>query len=51
MSEYFHQPYCCTDKIRKKRLAGIYKGDSGSKLRCSHQTPFILAVLVLNELF
>jgi NADH-quinone oxidoreductase subunit G len=35
------QPYGCTDDIRKKRLEGIYKDDSGSKIRCSHQNPFI----------
>jgi iron-only hydrogenase group A len=35
------QPYGCTDEIRKKRTEGIYKDDKDSKIRCSHQNPFI----------
>jgi NADH-quinone oxidoreductase subunit G len=35
------QPYGCTDDIRKQRTAGIYSDDEKSKLRCSHQNPFI----------
>lgn len=35
------QPYGATDEIRKKRLAGIYKDDTLSKIRCSHQNPAI----------
>jgi NADH-quinone oxidoreductase subunit G len=38
------QPYGCTDEIRKLRTEGIYKDDTQSKLRCSHQNPFITQV-------
>ena len=35
------QPYGTTDEIRKKRIAGIYKDDAASEVRCSHQNPEI----------
>ena len=35
------QPYGATDEIRKKRLAGIYKDDTNSKIRCSHHNPAV----------
>lgn len=35
------QPYGVTDEVREKRIKGIYKDDSQSKARCSHQNPFI----------
>ncbi|MDR2048980.1 MAG: [FeFe] hydrogenase, group A, partial [Treponema sp.] len=35
------QPYGCTDAVRSRRIAGIYKDDEQSKYRCSHQNPFI----------
>jgi NADH-quinone oxidoreductase subunit G len=35
------QPYGCTDEIRTKRGAGLYKDDEQSKIRCSHQNPCI----------
>lgn len=35
------QPYGTTDEIRKKRIAGIYKDDEQSTVRCSHQNPEI----------
>jgi len=35
------QPYGCTDEIRKERSSGLYKDDEQSKIRCSHQNPFI----------
>jgi NADH-quinone oxidoreductase subunit G len=38
------QPYGCTDEIRAKRIAGTYKDDEQSALRCSHQNPFIQQV-------
>ncbi|MDR2767446.1 MAG: [FeFe] hydrogenase, group A [Treponema sp.] len=38
------QPYGCTDEIRAQRIAGIYQDDEQSKLRCSHQNPFIQQV-------
>jgi len=38
------QPYGCTDDVRKKRIAGIYQDDEQSKIRCSHQNPFITQV-------
>ncbi|AEF80621.1 NADH-dependent [FeFe] hydrogenase, group A6 [Leadbettera azotonutricia] len=38
------QPYGCTDEVRKLRTEGIYKDDTQSKLRCSHQNPFITQV-------
>ncbi len=36
------QPYGATDEIRKKRAAGLYKDDAESKIRCSHENPFVL---------
>ena len=42
------QPYGATDEIRKKRLAGIYRDDTKSKIRCSHHNP---AVKTLYEEF
>ncbi|GHV71089.1 ferredoxin [Spirochaetia bacterium] len=38
------QPYGCTDDVRSRRTAGIYKDDVQSKYRCSHQNPFIKQV-------
>jgi NADH-quinone oxidoreductase subunit G len=38
------QPYGCTDDVRSRRTAGIYKDDQQSKYRCSHQNPFIKQV-------
>ena len=38
------QPYGCTDEIRKERSSGLYKDDEQSKIRCSHQNPFIAQV-------
>jgi NADH-quinone oxidoreductase subunit G len=38
------QPYGCTDEIRRLRTEGIYKDDQQSKLRCSHENPFIQQV-------
>ncbi|MDR0403053.1 MAG: [FeFe] hydrogenase, group A [Treponema sp.] len=38
------QPYGCTDEVRSKRIAGIYRDDEQSALRCSHQNPFITQV-------
>jgi len=38
------QPYGCTDEIRNKRLAGIYKDDKQSSYRCSHENPYIQQV-------
>jgi len=38
------QPYGCTDEVREKRIAGIYKDDEKSPYRCSHQNPFIKQV-------
>lgn len=38
------QPYGCTDEIRAKRGAGLYKDDEQSSYRCSHQNPFISQV-------
>jgi NADH-quinone oxidoreductase subunit G len=38
------QPYGATDEVRKQRTAGIYQDDEKSKLRCSHQNPFITQV-------
>jgi len=35
------QPYGCTDEIRKQRANGLYTDDEQSKIRCSHQNPFI----------
>ncbi|GHV77648.1 ferredoxin [Spirochaetia bacterium] len=38
------QPYGCTDEIRNKRAAGLYKDDEQSAIRCSHQNPLITQV-------
>jgi NADH-quinone oxidoreductase subunit G len=38
------QPYGCTDEIRTKRGAGLYRDDEQSKIRCSHQNPCITQV-------
>jgi NADH-quinone oxidoreductase subunit G len=38
------QPYGATDEVREQRTAGIYQDDEKSKLRCSHQNPFITQV-------
>lgn len=38
------QPYGCTDEVREKRIAGLYKDDEKSPYRCSHQNPFIKQV-------
>ncbi|MCL2213862.1 MAG: NADH-dependent [FeFe] hydrogenase, group A6 [Treponema sp.] len=35
------QPYGCTDEIRSQRTRGLYSDDEKSKIRCSHQNPFI----------
>jgi len=35
------QPYGTTDEIRQKRIAGLYKDDERSAVRCSHQNPDI----------
>lgn len=38
------QPYGATDAIRAKRIAGIYKDDEQSEVRCSHENPEITAI-------
>jgi len=38
------QPYGCTDEVRAKRGAGLYKDDEQSHYRCSHHNPFITQV-------
>ncbi len=38
------QPYGSTDEVRRKRIKGIYKDDSNSKIRCSHDNPSIQAL-------
>ena len=38
------QPYGTVDNIREKRIAGMYKDDEKSTIRCSHQNPEILQV-------
>ena len=38
------QPYGTTDEIRKKRIAGMYKDDDASTVRCSHQNPEIIDI-------
>ncbi|MFC1467547.1 NADH-dependent [FeFe] hydrogenase, group A6 [Verrucomicrobiota bacterium] len=38
------QPYGCTDEVREKRIAGIYKDDVDSELRCSHHNPMITKI-------
>jgi NADH-quinone oxidoreductase subunit G len=35
------QPYGATDEIRKKRIAGMYRDDSKSEIRCSHNNPAV----------
>ncbi len=35
------QPYGATDEVRKKRAAGLYKDDSTSKIRCSHENAHV----------
>ncbi len=35
------QPHGATDTIRKKRMAGLYKDDEISTVRCSHENPEI----------
>jgi NADH-quinone oxidoreductase subunit G len=35
------QPYGATDALRLKRIAGTYKDDEKSTIRCSHQNPYI----------
>jgi len=35
------QPHGATDKIRAKRMAGLYKDDEASAVRCSHENPEI----------
>jgi len=35
------QPYGTTDEVRKKRIAGLYKDDVNSAVRCSHENPEI----------
>lgn len=35
------QPYNTTDNVREKRIAGIYKDDEQSDVRCSHHNPEI----------
>jgi iron-only hydrogenase group A len=35
------QPYSTTDNIREKRIAGLYKDDEMSVVRCSHDNPEI----------
>jgi iron only hydrogenase large subunit-like protein len=38
------QPYGTVDNIREKRIAGMYKDDETSTIRCSHQNPEIVQV-------
>lgn len=38
------QPYGSTDEVRQKRIAGIYKDDTQSTIRCSHDNPAIQAL-------
>ena len=35
------QPYGSTDEVRQKRIAGIYKDDNRSTIRCSHENPAV----------
>ncbi len=35
------QPHGATDEIRQKRMAGLYKDDEASAVRCSHENPEI----------
>jgi NADH-quinone oxidoreductase subunit G len=38
------QPYGTNDEIRAKRIAGIYRDDEKSTVRCSHQNPEIITI-------
>lgn len=38
------QPYGTTDEIRAKRIAGLYKDDESSEVRCSHKNPEITQI-------
>ncbi|MBN2625216.1 MAG: iron hydrogenase small subunit, partial [Spirochaetales bacterium] len=38
------QPYGTDDEVRAKRIAGIYKDDEKSVVRCSHQNPEIIQI-------
>ncbi len=38
------QPYGTEDDVREKRLAGIYKDDEQSEIRCSHNNPEIIEI-------
>ena len=38
------QPYSTTDEIREQRIAGIYKDDEMSEIRCSHENPEIIQI-------
>lgn len=38
------QPYGTEDDIREQRIAGIYKDDEQSEIRCSHQNPEITQI-------
>jgi len=38
------QPYGTEDDVREKRIAGIYKDDEQSEVRCSHQNPEITQI-------
>lgn len=38
------QPYATTDEIREKRIAGLYKDDEMSAVRCSHDNPEIIQI-------
>lgn len=35
------QPHGATDEIRRKRIAGLYRDDENSAVRCSHENPEI----------
>ena len=35
------QPYGSTDDVRLKRIAGMYKDDTNSKIRCSHENVWV----------
>ena len=38
------QPYGTEDDVREKRIAGLYKDDEQSTIRCSHQNPDIAKI-------
>jgi NADH-quinone oxidoreductase subunit G len=38
------QPYSTTDEVREQRIAGIYRDDEMSEVRCSHENPEIIQV-------